>query len=268
MHSTTATKAAVVALLIAATSGAPYAAQQLGPALVPIADTALIPAPAPSPVPFSARSHHAVRWWEAAAVVGGAGLLLADDRHCLHETREHPTDGADDAATAFRRAGDVKVYGALTFSMLGVGIIAGSSGITRTGAQLAASGLLSAATFGLLKEIGGRSRPDASRSPYDFHPFSGSGSFTSGHSAMAFALATTLGDASHSTLATVGLYAIATGTAWSRVYNGRHWPSDVFLGAAIGVTAAKFVNGRWRIFGLQSPELLASPARVGLQASF
>jgi membrane-associated phospholipid phosphatase len=209
-----------------------------------------------------------VRWWEAAAVAGGAAALLADDRHVLHDVREHPTTGAADAADVFRQVGDIKVYTAITLGTLGAGLLAKDAGIIRTGAQLGASGALAAASFGLLKVAAGRSRPDAGQGAYAFHPFSGGGSFTSGHSAMAFALATTLGDASHSTWVTAGLYLIATGTAWSRVYDERHWPSDVFLGAAIGVTSAKLVNGRWRIVGLRSPDFLVTPRRAGLRASF
>jgi membrane-associated phospholipid phosphatase len=211
---------------------------------------------------------HQVHWWEAAAVAGGVGALLADDRHVLHDAREHPTSSAADVADAFRQAGDIKVYSVLSLGTLGVGLLSKDAGITRTGAQLAASGALAAASFGLLKVVTGRSRPDAGEGAYDFHPFGGGGSFPSGHSAMAFALATTLGDASHSTWVTAGLYVIATGTAWSRVYDERHWPSDVFLGAALGVTSAKFVNGRWHLFGLRSPGFLVTPGGAGLQMSF
>jgi len=255
-------------LLIAAVWSAPCAAQELQPSLWPSADTALGTRHAPLTQPPATVRPYVVRWWEAAAVVGGVGALLADDRHVAHDVREHPTDGAADFASAFRKAGDVKVYTALTLGTLGVGLLAKDAGISRTGAQLAASGVLAAASVGLLKVATGRSRPDARQGTYDFHPFSGGGSFPSGHAAIAFALATTLGDASHSTWVTGGLYLIATGTAWSRVYDERHWPSDVFLGAALGVTSAKLINGRWRIFGLRSPGFLVSPARAGLQVSF
>jgi membrane-associated phospholipid phosphatase len=259
---------AVFALLVTASWSAPCAAQELSTSFPAGADTNHGTPQAPlTRLPAEGRPY-VVRWWEAAAVVGGTGLLLADDRHVLHDVREHPTSGAADVADVFRPAGDIKVYTALTLGTLGVGLLAKDAGITRTGAQLAASGALAAASFGLLKVVTGRSRPDVGQGAYDFHPFAGGGSFPSGHSAMAFALATTLGDASHSTWVTAGLYVIATGTAWSRVYDERHWPSDVFLGAALGVTSAKLVNGRWRLFGLRSPGFLVSPTGPGLQMSF
>ena len=259
---------AVFGLLFTTVSSAPCAGQQLRPSVMSGADTAHGAPQTPMAPPRAAARPHVVAWWEAAAVAGGAGALFADDRHVLHEVREHPTRGAADVADVFRQAGDVKVYTALTLGTLGLGLLAKDAGITRTGAQLAASGALAGASFGLLKVVTGRARPDGGDGAYDFHPFAGGGSFPSGHSAMAFALATTLGDASHSTWVTAALYVIATGTAWSRVYDERHWPSDVFLGAALGITSAKLVNGRWRLFGLRSPGFLVSPAGPGLQMSF
>jgi membrane-associated phospholipid phosphatase len=262
------TSRAAFALLVTAAWSTPCGAQQLSPSTVSGADTARGTAPTPPALPRVASQPHVVRWWEAASVAGGVGALLADDRHVLHDVREHPTSEAADVADVFRPAGDIKVYTALTLGTLGVGLLSKDAGVTRTGVQLAASGALAAASFGLLKVVTGRSRPDVGQGAYDFHPFAGGGSFPSGHSAMAFALATTLGDASHSTWVTAGLYVIATGTAWSRVYDERHWPSDVFLGAALGVTSAKLVNGRWRLFGLRSPGFLVSPTRASLQMSF
>lgn len=227
-----------------------------------------IPAPALPVLPGTGFQPHAVRWWEAAAVAGGVGALLADDSHLLQEVREHPTSATGDLARVLRQPGDIRVYAALTLGTLGTGLLARDPGITRTGAQLAASGALAGMSFGLLKVLTGRARPSTGEGAYRFEPFGGDGSFPSGHTAMAFALATTLGDASHSTWVTAGLYAIASGTAWSRVYNARHWPSDVFLGAALGITSAKLVNGHWRLFGLKSPSFLVSPQGAGLQLSF
>jgi len=258
---------AAFALMVTAVWSTPCTAQELStsPSAAEVARDTLAALPT---LPRAAFQPHVVHWWEAAAVAGGVGALLADDRHVLHDAREHPTSGAADVASVFRQAGDIKVYTALTLGTLGAGLLAKDAGITRTGAQLAASGALAAASFGLLKVVTGRSRPDVGEGAYEFHPFAGGGSFPSGHAAMAFALATTLGDASHSTWVTAGLYVIATGTAWSRVYDQRHWPSDVFLGAALGVTSAKLVNGRWRLFGLRSPGFLVSPTGAGLQMSF
>ena len=78
------------------------------------------------------------------------------------------------------------------------------------------------------------------------------------------ALATALADDIHRPWATVGLYTLATGVGWSRVNDNRHWLSDVAGGALVGITSAKLVNGRWRIFGLRPPSVLLGPGHAGL----
>jgi membrane-associated phospholipid phosphatase len=58
-------------------------------------------------------------------------------------------------------------------------------------------------------------------------------SFPSGHSATSFACATVLAGAAPRLR--VPLYLLAAAIAYSRVYNGVHWPLDVLAGAALGV---------------------------------
>lgn len=209
----------------------------------------------------------AVRWWEVASVVGGVAAALASDAHLLDELRDHASAEAGSAATVFRQAGDGKAYVGLAAAVVGAGLVDGEGEITRMGAQLVASGAVATLSVGILKGVTGRSRPHAGRGAYDFRPFSGSRSFPSGHTACAFAVATTLADALDEPWVSVGLYAVATGTAWSRIYDGRHWPSDVLLGAAVGTASARLMNGRWRLFGIRPPRLLLGRGTVGLEAA-
>lgn len=121
------------------------------------------------------------------------------------------------------------------------------------------------------KFIVGRSRPsgDPDLDAYDFHSFgSASPAFPSGHSANAFALATSLSDAIGKKWATLGLYALATGTAWARLSEQQHWLTDVIAGAAVGIGSAKAVSGRLRIFGLRAPQLVIGPQRAGVRWTF
>jgi membrane-associated phospholipid phosphatase len=83
-------------------------------------------------------------------------------------------------------------------------------------------------------------------------------------------MAASWSDEIHKTWATIGLYGVATGVAVARVYQLEHWVSDVVGGAALGITSAKLVSGRWRIFGLRPPGFLATPtgAAIVWHASF
>jgi membrane-associated phospholipid phosphatase len=121
------------------------------------------------------------------------------------------------------------------------------------------------------KYVVGRSRPytDADLDAYDFHSFGPtSPSFPSGHSANAFALASSLSDAIGKKWATVGLYAIATGTAWARLSEQQHWLTDVLAGAVVGIGSAKFVAGKVRILGMRAPHFIIGPQRAGIGVTF
>ena len=56
----------------------------------------------------------------------------------------------------------------------------------------------------------------------------------------------------------IGAYALATGVAFLRLYNNRHWLNDVVAGAGIGILSARIgywmlpVYRRW--FGWNTPQ--------------
>jgi len=102
-----------------------------------------------------------------------------------------------------------------------------------------------------LKFVIGRMRPGESGSdPDEFRGLgSGYGSFPSGHTSNAFALATVLAKEhpKHKWL----YYALATGVGLARVQQHEHFLSDVFVGAAIGTYAGnQAIKGR-TLFGKQ-----------------
>ena len=106
----------------------------------------------------------------------------------------------------------------------------GSEDVRDTGILVGTGFAASAATTWLLKRAIGRPRP---LDPEDRR------SMPSGHATNAFAAATVLGHRYPSWRAP--LYALATTVAFARVYLGRHYPSDVVAGAAIGVVVSSLV---------------------------
>ena len=71
-------------------------------------------------------------------------------------------------------------------------------------------------------------------------PFKGS-SFPSGHAAGAFAVATVIATRYHKhRWVPWAVYGFATAVSFSRVTTSSHFPSDVFLGAALGYTVTRF----------------------------
>ncbi len=88
-----------------------------------------------------------------------------------------------------------------------------------------------------IKMTAGRSRPSVADNPYIYNLFTFDDmSMPSGHTAVAFAWASVVGDQydiGHITYPAAALVGLA------RVYKNKHWLSDVLIGAAIGTLAGK-----------------------------
>ena len=209
-------------------------------------------------------SPHVIRWWHGAAAVGGLSALMLLDHPVQRFAQDNRGTGTNGVAKAVRHFGQPEVYGTVTVGLLAAGLVAGRPEITRAGGRLAASLALAGLTVQAGKYAFGRPRPEESLDADGYTPFSGQVAMPSGHSAVAFALATSLADDIHRPWASVGLYGLATAVAWSRVNDNRHWLTDVTAGALVGITSAKLASGRWQIFGIKAPSLIASPQGMGL----
>jgi membrane-associated phospholipid phosphatase len=192
---------------------------------------------------FKAPVHWRQPEWRSAvykALVVAGAMALADESVRDH-LQEHRTQRTDRIADAFEPFGSQYAAGVL----LGYGLIGtladkpGARSVALDGAvsSVIAAGLVVPA----LKEITGRSRPRVDQGAHDFHPFSGSASFPSGHTAEAFALATVIAE-NNDRLWVKGLaYGVATLVAYSRMESDAHFLSDVTAGAMIGVGVARHV---------------------------
>jgi membrane-associated phospholipid phosphatase len=217
------------------------------------------------------QSTHVIRWYEAAAAVGGVAALAALDEPLERFDQRHRSKTSDDVARLFRHVGQPEVYGTVSVGILAVGLVAHQPRATRTGARAIASVGLAGVTTLALKELTGRARPDSGIGAFHFKPFSRAAALPSGHTSVAFALATSLAEDIDRTWATIALYTAATGTAFSRINDNQHWLSDTALGALVGFTSARLVRGRWQVFGIRPPGFLLSPtgeASLGWHATF
>jgi hypothetical protein len=208
-----------------------------------------------------------LRWYHGVAALAGYAVLVQVDDEIQRFVQDNRSESSDNVSKVSRQFGQPEVYATIGLGVLTTGLVAGDPEVRDAGIRISSSLAMAGIVVTIAKQVAGRSRPSREGSEAeDFQPFSGNTSAPSGHSAMAFALATSLGEEIHNRWASMGLYAVATATAWSRVNDNAHWFSDVFFGAAVGVVSAKFMNGKATIFGIRPPHL--RPAAGGLALSW
>jgi membrane-associated phospholipid phosphatase len=170
--------------------------------------------------------------------------------------------------------GDGRVSMGLFAAFLSYGYLANDETATRAGIIGLESFALSGLTTQLLKHLFSRERPSvASRSggkfqrPFSYfrqgrhqrRGFAHYDAFPSGHTATAFAAATTLADVYRRPWVTYTAFTMATAVALSRITEGTHWASDCFVGALLGVSGTKLVE----YFNDQSRSLSILPVSSG-----
>jgi membrane-associated phospholipid phosphatase len=205
-----------------------------------------------------------LRWWHGAAVLGGLSVLMLVDKPAQRYMQSHRSAGGDRLAVTARHMGQMEVYGSVTAGIMALGLVSGDDRLTRAGGRLAATLALAGASSSLGKLVLGRPRPRNNLDADGYVPFSGQEAMPSGHTAIAFALATSLADDIDRPWASVGLYTLAGTVGWSRINDDSHWLTDVAAGAVLGITSAKLVSGRWRIFGLRAPDILLGTGNSGI----
>lgn len=211
---------------------------------------------------------HAIGWREAAVFGAGIGVLMLVDESVNDGVQNSRSQGQDVFLEPFRNFGNGWAAGLVSGGTLVAGLATGDEQLTGVGKRLAATVIVAGGAVTITKFLVGRSRPDAGEGSSSYHPFTGGTSFYSGHTTSAFALATALSMEIHSPYATAVLFTTAGLAGYSRMYDNKHWLSDVAAGAVLGIASAKFVYGRWTIFGLRAPAIGVAPGGHGASLSY
>jgi membrane-associated phospholipid phosphatase len=134
--------------------------------------------------------------------------------------------------------------GAASFGTLIYGFASNNTTIKRNAAETFINLGASVFVTHLIKIGVNRTRP-ADRYPDEIfvNTATHNQSFPSGHTSLAFATATTLSMQYKKWYVTVPAYAWASSVAYSRMYLGKHYPSDVLAGAAVGIGTS--LAGHW-----------------------
>lgn len=190
--------------------------------------------------------------WIGAAFAAGTAAMFPLDRQIAHEIRDSALVNDRTLVETAKAIGFVGSYGAFIIGggMYVVGRAADKPRLAHLAVHGLESAVVAATTTGVLKTILGRARPFVAGhdDPHDFQLMRGIRSdsyqaFPSGHTTMTFAIASAVTlelEQWHPRSAwVVGplLYGGATLVGLSRMYEDKHWASDVVMGAAIGTFA-------------------------------
>lgn len=185
-----------------------------------------------------------LRVGEVVGVLAVTGLALASDQ----SIRNRLSDPHDRLGRTVSDIGNGFGDGVIVYSSL-LALSVGSKALSKKGvygvtSRALKSTLLGGAAAIVLKTIAGRDRPNASTDdPYSFHPFRfKDNAFPSGHTAVAFALATSFARETPDKWTDLGFFTLATVTAYARMHDDKHWASDVVFGAGVGILSARFVH--------------------------
>lgn len=152
----------------------------------------------------------------------------------------------DHATDAGSIAGDPFLHLGLAAAVYGGGILAESPKYRELGEMLGEAAILADATTFILKSATGRARPNTGSSSGSFRPFRFAADYDalpSMHTASSFAMASVVASAAENPLIGIGAYAAAAFVGFSRIYQDKHWASDVVLGAAIGELCGRVAMG-------------------------
>jgi len=187
-------------------------------------------------------------WLPTLAVVGGTAGLIVADPHVMPYFRDHGRN-LDDANDVFDAPITTAEVILLPTSFMVAGYIRHDQYQVST-ALLAGEAYADSAVVDLaVKAVTRRKRPSDVPPGEPFtdtffsggkSPFKGS-AFPSGHAAGAFSVATVVATRYHThRWVPWAVYGFATAISLSRVTTTAHFPSDVFLGAALGYAITRY----------------------------
>lgn len=192
-----------------------------------------IPKVAAAPVHYSKKE-----WLIVGSAAAATGLLLAVDQPINKAMIRNQQSAFTQVSRVVEPFGNLYSPIVIGAGYLG-GLLLKDRKLEHTALFAAKSLAFSTSFYIVSKQLIRRQRPSFSENPFDFKaPFQGGRTFTSfpsGHTNTVFATATAFAlEYKHKKWVPPVAYGIATITGISRLYDNRHWASDVLVGAAIG----------------------------------
>jgi membrane-associated phospholipid phosphatase len=184
-------------------------------------------------------------WLKAGIVAGITSSLFLVDQDVKEYSQTHQSRTGDGFSTVGNALGNAFYLIPGIGAAYLYGHFADNHRVRRTALLAFESYAISGLMTEGLKLAVERHRPNTGDANTSFDGPSGRGkneSFSSGHTASAFSIATIVANEYHDNPYVAPIaYGLATLTGLSRIYSNAHWSSDVFFGAALGYFTSKAV---------------------------
>ncbi|MDA3837616.1 MAG: phosphatase PAP2 family protein [Candidatus Delongbacteria bacterium] len=207
-----------------------------------------------------------------AAVVGTGLILFNNDKIITKNISSNYSKSNNAIAETFMLFGDKYFMGSVYIASYVTSIFTDDVRLRKTSLLAIESALFSAFITQSLKFLIHRHRPEDGEGPYvnDGASFKTEQlSFPSGHTTFAFSTAKIINECySDKKYLPYITYPIATMAALSRVYDKKHWASDVLTGAAIGYFTASIIMNRYSDKTTEIYPIVADQNTYGLTLSY
>jgi len=182
-------------------------------------------------------------WLKIGIIAATTISVMPFDERITNSNNAHRQYYQNPFVVGGRIYGEWYSIGAVAASFGLYGLITHNNGAKKITLELLQAGLYSESVTAVLKVIIGKSRP-AGQNAFNFKPFSifdySFQSMPSGHTTSAMALSTVMSRHAKTVAFKILAYVPAGLTMFSRIYQDKHWLSDVIPAAAIG-----YFTGNW-----------------------
>ncbi|MFA5328195.1 MAG: phosphatase PAP2 family protein [Prolixibacteraceae bacterium] len=184
-------------------------------------------------------------WTKLGVFVVAEGGIIFSDKSVKNYFQDHKTGGLDNVSKNLLEPFGGNYSLLIMSGFLAHGLLAKNSKSVSTGLLSLESFLLASVLVRIPKTLAGRQRPDVATDQFQFKgPFHGN-SFPSGHTTAVFSVASVIATQYRETKwVPVAAYSVASLVGLSRIYDNKHWLSDVVAGAAVGTLVGNLVSHR------------------------
>ena len=184
-------------------------------------------------------------WTKLGVFVAAEGGILFTDKSVKNFFQEHRTGSLDKVSKNFLEPFGGNYSLLIMSGFLAHGILAKNNKSVSTSLLSLESFLLASVIVRIPKTLVGRDRPDIASDQFQFNgPFQ-ENSFPSGHTTAVFSVASVIATQYRETKwVPITAYSVASLVGLSRIYDNKHWLSDVVAGAAIGTLVGNLVSHR------------------------